>query len=43
MTLKKKIILGLVITLVIAQFFQPIKNQGNLESIDLFLVETQAP
>ena len=43
MTLKKKMILGLVITLVIAQFFQPEKNQSNFVSIALFLEETQAP
>ena len=43
MTRKKKIISGLVIVFVIAQFFQPNKNQGNLEPIALFLVETQAP
>ena len=43
MTLKKKMILGLVITLVIAQFFQPKKNQSNFVSIALFLEETQAP
>ena len=41
MTLKKKMILGLVITLVIAQFFQPKKNQSNFVSIALFLEETQ--
>lgn len=43
MTLKKKIIIGLLIVFVIAQFFQPNKNQGNLESITLFLENTQAP
>ncbi|MDA9126277.1 heme-binding domain-containing protein [Flavobacteriaceae bacterium] len=42
MTRNKKIISGLVIVFVIAQFFQPTKNQGNLEPIALFLVETQA-
>ena len=36
MTRKKKIISGLVIVFVIAQFFQPTKNQGNLEPIALF-------
>ena len=43
MTRKKKIIVGVVIVFVIAQFFQPTKNKGSLESVDLFLVETQAP
>ena len=43
MTRKAKIIGGLVIALVLAQFFQPNKNQGGLESIELFLAETQAP
>jgi len=43
MTRKKKIIAGLVIVFLVAQFFQPNKNQGDLESIDLFLLETQAP
>ncbi|MDB4108283.1 heme-binding domain-containing protein [bacterium] len=42
MALKKKMILVLVITVVIAQFFQPKKNQGNFVSIDFFLKETQA-
>ena len=43
MTRKKMIIGGLlVIVFVVAQFFQPHKNQGNLESVELFLVETQA-
>jgi hypothetical protein len=40
---KKKIIIGLLILVVIAQFFQPNKNQGNLESITHFLEKTQAP
>ncbi len=43
MTLKKKILVGLVLVFIIAQFFQPNKNEGDLKSIDLFLVETQAP
>lgn len=43
MTHNKKIISGLAIVLVIAQFFQPTKNQGNLDTVDQFLVETQAP
>ena len=43
MTRKKKIIVGVVIVFVIAQFFQPTKNKGGMESVDLFLVETQAP
>ena len=43
MTLKKKLIVGVGIAFVIAQFFQPNKNEGNLESIALFLEETHAP
>lgn len=43
MTLKKKIILGLVMTVLLAQFFQPEKNQSNMVSINLFLEETKAP
>lgn len=43
MTRKAKIIGGLVIALVLGQFFHPNKNQGGLESIELFLAETQAP
>lgn len=43
MTRKKKIIAGLVVVFVVAQFFQPNKNQDNMESIEHFLAETQAP
>ena len=42
MNKKKKLLIGLVIIFGIAQFFQPQKNQGNLESLALFLEETQA-
>lgn len=43
MNKKRTILFGLAIVFGIAQFFQPNKNQGNLESIALFLEETQAP
>jgi hypothetical protein len=43
MTLKKKIIVAAVILFVIAQFFQPHKNQSGFDTVDQFLVDTQAP
>ena len=39
----KKITLFILILLVIAQFFGPEKNQGDLSSIEPFLVETNPP
>ena len=42
MNTKKKLLIGLVIAFGIAQFFHPKKNQGNLESVALFLEQTQA-
>ena len=39
----KKILLLLFVAFVIAQFFGPEKNQGNLASIEPFLVETNPP
>lgn len=39
----KKVFLGLLILFVIAQFIGPDKNQGNLETIDAFLLETNPP
>ena len=42
MNTKKKILIGLVIVFGIAQFFQPKKNQGNLQSVAIFLEVTQA-
>ena len=42
MNTKKKVLIGLVIVFGIAQFFQPQKNQRKLESVALFLEETQA-
>jgi len=39
----KKIVLLLFVAFVIAQFFGPEKNQGNLASINPFLVETNPP
>jgi hypothetical protein len=43
MKLIKKIFLLLLIVLVIAQFFGPEKNEGDLASIDPFLNETNPP
>ncbi len=40
MKIIKKILLILLIAFVIAQFFGPEKNEGNLTSIDAFLAET---
>jgi hypothetical protein len=39
----KKILLVLLVALVVAQFFGPQKNEGNLNSIDAFLAETNPP
>ena len=41
MKIVKKILLGLLIIFVIAQFFGPEKNQGDIASIQPFLEETQ--
>lgn len=43
MKLIKKILLFLFIVFIIAQFFGPEKNQGDLKSIDAFLAETNPP
>ena len=43
MKIIKRILLLLLILLVIAQFFGPEKNEGDLASIDAFLVETNPP
>ena len=43
MTLKKKILVALMLLFVIAQFFSPKKNQSGLYATDQFSVETQAP
>ena len=43
MKMIKKILLALLILLVIAQFFSPEKNQGELASIEPFLEETNPP
>lgn len=40
MKIIKKILLVLLVVFLIAQFFGPDKNQGNLVSIDAFLTET---
>ena len=43
MTLKKKILVALILLFIIAQFFSPKKNQSGLYAINKFLVETKAP
>ena len=39
----KKILLGLLIVLIMAQFIGPEKNQGKLTSVEPFLKETNPP
>ena len=43
MKIIKKILLALLVVLLIAQFFGPEKNEGDLASIDTFLTETNPP
>ena len=43
MKIIKKILLFLLIVFLIAQFFSPDKNQGDIDSIDAFLTETNPP
>ncbi|NJX16617.1 heme-binding domain-containing protein [Tamlana crocina] len=43
MKMIKKIVLALLILFVVAQFFGPDKNQGDLSSIEPFLAETNPP
>ena len=43
MILKKKILVGLVLLFVIAQFFSPKKNQSDLLSKEAFFVQSNAP
>ena len=43
MTLKKKILVALILLFIIAQFFSPKKNQSGLYAINKFFVETKAP
>ncbi|MDP5158161.1 MAG: heme-binding domain-containing protein [Flaviramulus sp.] len=43
MKLIKKILLALLLVFVVAQFFGPEKNLGNLSSIEPFLAETNPP
>ena len=43
MKIIKKILLILLVAFLIAQFFGPEKNQGDLASIDSFLIETNPP
>ena len=43
MTLKKKILVALILLFIIAQFFSPKKNQSGSYAINKFIVETKAP
>lgn len=43
MTLLKKIFLGIILVIVVVQFFGPEKNEGQVESLDAFLNETNPP
>ncbi|XMO85652.1 heme-binding domain-containing protein [Algibacter sp. AS12] len=43
MKITKKILILLLIVFVIAQFFGPEKNQGDLASMDAFMAETNPP
>ena len=43
MEIIKKILLVLLIAFVVAQFFGPDKNEGDLASIDAFMSETIPP
>ncbi|WP_282136134.1 heme-binding domain-containing protein [Seonamhaeicola maritimus] len=43
MKILKKALLFLIIVFVIAQFFRPEKNQGDIATIEPFLVETNPP
>ena len=43
MNLKKKILVGLVLLFIIAQFFSPKKNQSEFVSKEAFFVQTNAP
>ena len=39
----KKVLLVLLLIVIVAQFFGPDKNEGNIASIKLFLEETNPP
>ncbi|WP_274474484.1 heme-binding domain-containing protein [Mangrovimonas aestuarii] len=43
MKLVKKILLALLVIFVIAQFFGPEKNEGDLASVDTFIADTTPP
>ncbi|WP_406683148.1 heme-binding domain-containing protein [Seonamhaeicola sp. MEBiC1930] len=43
MKIVKKVLLFLLIVFIIAQFFRPDKNQGEIASIEPFLLETNPP
>ncbi|MBU2950033.1 heme-binding domain-containing protein [Tamlana agarivorans] len=43
MKIMKKVFLALLVLVVIAQFFGPEKNEGDLKSVEPFLAETKPP
>ena len=43
MKILKKIGIVIVLILVVAQFFGPEKNEGNLDSVEMFIAETKPP
>lgn len=43
MKMFKKIGFGLLLILIIAQFFGPEKNEGNIDSVNAFITETNPP
>lgn len=43
MKILKKILLPILVLFIIAQFFGPERNEGELSSIDAFIAETQPP
>jgi len=43
MKIIKKVLLVLVIAFIIAQFFRPDKNDGDLATVDAFMAETNPP
>ncbi|WP_452223425.1 heme-binding domain-containing protein [Lacinutrix chionoecetis] len=43
MKIVRKILLLLLVIFVVAQFFRPEKNEGNMESVTAFLAETNPP
>ena len=43
MKIQKKIIIFLIVVLVVAQFFGPEKNEGDVASVSIFISETKPP